>query len=483
MSKRTALGESAAQRTYYGISGSQMLPLLQLQYSVHKENTQIIFYMIMNQKIEFELLRQAVNIEIERNDCLRLQLVKSAGKWKQYFLQEYSVENIPVLDFTGKTKREQDAALTKDARRPLNNNRGEMYRIIFYRTYDGRTGIYLNISHLVADLYAVVLIFSDLLEVLAALQNGTPLPKPLSSFEECLKKDLLVFNDEEKTERDKQFYKELFVKDGPSFYAGADGMRLLSKTRRKKKDPALRYFSNFPFFRDRSENLCMHLSAERAAPILSFCEKNGIPLQTMIYMGMRTYLSDINEKTDDVIFCVAFNRRITIADKRSGGCRVNSLPLRTVIPKDMTFMQALAHTQQVQFQIMRHMDFLFDIVKDGIKVWENRGIFTTTYAMLLSCLPFSFSMPEGWQCEVGNYSNGRFTMPLYTVVVPNLIEGGLDFHFEYQVKVLYPHELEALFEQSVKVMEAGAANPDITIGELMHEGSGICSHQEAVESL
>ncbi|MEL7609315.1 MAG: condensation domain-containing protein [Bacillota bacterium] len=456
-------------RTYYDICGSQMLPLIQLKFSVHKECTQIIFYTIVNQKLDFELLKQAVNIEIERNDCLRIRFEKRDKKLKQYFLPEYRLENIPVLDFAGKTKQEQDAVLTKDARTPLKIMKGETYRIILYRTYDGRTGICLNVSHVVADLYAAIVFFSDLIEVIAALQNGSPMPRPLSSFEECLKKDLLLLNDKEAEQRHKEFFKELFTKDGLSFYAGADSMRLLNKTRRKKKDPTLRYEVLNTLINDRSENYSMHLPTERAEPILSFCEKSGIPLQTMVYVAMRTYLSKINEETDDVTFSVAFNRRITIADKRSGGCRVNALPLRTVITKDKTFMDAIMHTQQVQFQILRHTDFLFELAKDGLKVWENRSLFSGTYAMLLSCLPFSFTLPEGWQCEMGNYSNGRFPMPLYTVVVPNFTDGGLDFHFEYMIKILYPYELEALFEQSVRVMEAGIANPDITIGELMHE--------------
>lgn len=469
MSKRTAPGQSAAQRTYYEICGSQALPLLQLKFSLHKECTQIIFYMIVNRKLDFELLKRAVNVEIERNDCLRIRFEKRGKKVMQYFLPEFKLENIPVLDFTGKTKQEQDAALTKDARKPLKIMKGEMYRIILYRTYDGRTGIYLNISHVIADLYAAVVFFGDLIEVIAALQNGTPPPRPLSPFEECLKKDLLLFNDQEAKERHHLFFKELFTKDGPSFYAGADGMRLLNRARRKKKDPGLRYVILNTLINDKSENFSMHLPAERAEPILSFCEKNAVPLQTMIYVGMRTYLSKINEETDDVTFALAFNRRITIADKRSGGCRVNALPLRTVIMKDKTFMEAIAHTQQVQFQILRHTDYLLELARDGIKSWENRSLFSKTYSMLLSCFPFSFALPEGWQCEIGNYSNGRFPMPLYTVVVPNFAEGGLDFHFEHMVKILHPHDLEALFEQSVRVMEAGIANPDVTIGALLRE--------------
>lgn len=469
MLRSTVDSGSAAQKTYYEICGTQAQPLLQLRYSLHKECTQIIFYMILNQEFDFELLKQAVNIEIERNDCLRIRFEKHDKKVMQYFLPELRLNNIPVLDFTGKTKQEQDTVLIKDARTPLKIMKGETYRVILYRTYDGRIGVYLNITHLLVDFYAVALIFSDLIEVLAALQNGTPMPRPLSSYEECLKKEILLYNDENATEKHHQFYKELFAKDGPTFYAGVDGMRLLNKARRKKRDPNLRYQTLNTLLNDKTENYTMHLPAQRAEPILSFCEKHSIPLQTMIYLGMRTYLSKINEETDDVTFSIAFNRRITLAEKRSGGCRANGLPLRTVITKDKTFMEAIEHTQQVQYQILRHTDYLFSLAKDGLNEWENRSAFTQTSSMFLSCIPLSFALPEGWQGEFGNYSNGRFPMPLYTVVVPNLVEGGLDFHFEYMVKVLYLHEIQALFEQSVRVMETGIANPDITIGELMHE--------------
>ncbi len=471
--------KETAQKTYYDIVGSQMLPLIQLKFSVHKEVTQIIFYMILNQQLEYDLLKQAMNEEIARNDCLRIRFEKQKGKLKQYFLPEYRLKNIPFLDFTGKTKQEQDDTLTKDAHTPLKTMRGELFRIIFYRTYDGRTGIYLNISHVISDLYAAVLFFTDLLEVIVALHEGTPMPKPLASFEECMKKEQTIFNNQEEMEKHRLFFKELFTKDGPSYYAGADGMRLLNKTRRKKKDPNLRYEVLNTLFIDNSENYKIHLSAERAAPLLSFCEKNNLPLQTLVYVGMRTYLSRINEETDDVTFAIAFNRRVTLAEKRSGGCRVNALPLRTVITQDKTFMQAIEHTQQVQYQILRHTDFLLELAKDGLKKWENRSMFSGTYAMLLSCLPLKFSLPQNWACELGNYSNGHFPMSLYTIVVPNFSEGGLDFCFEHMIKVLNHDDLDALFEQSVRIMEAGVANPDITIGELIHAVPEVAAQKDA----
>lgn len=462
------MSKSAVKKKYYEIRGSQMLPLLELQYSLHKEITQIVLYTILNQKLDFDLLKQAVNIEIARNDSMRIRFQKHDGKRMQYFMPEYKLEHIPVLDFTGKTAEEQDAVLQKDARTPLKIRRGEMYRIILYRTHDGRTGIYLNICHVIADVYAVLLFFTDLLEIIGALQNKTPMPKPLASFEECMKKDLLVFDNEEEKEKHRDFFMDYYTKNGPSFYAGADGMRLLNRFRRKSKDPTRRFETVNTILIDKSKKYSKHLSRERAEPILAYCEKNGIPLQTVIYVGMRTYLSKINEETDDVNFMVAFDRRITLADKRSGGCRVNALPLRTVITRDKTFAQAIAITQEVQYLILRHTDYLWAIFLDReIKKIEHRPMFSGTSSMMFSCFPFSINLPEGWVCEMGNYSTGRFIMSLYTVVIPNFLEGGLDFQFEHLVKILYPEDLDALFEQSVGIIEAGIANPDVTIGELM----------------
>ena len=119
-----------------------------LKYSFfHKQVTQIPESIIVKKDIDFDLMEKAFNIEIERNDCLRLRFFKEKGRIKQYFLSEYRIENIPVLNF--KSEQERIDYLTDDARKPVKMLKGETFRVKFFRTHDNRCGVYVNIHHLV----------------------------------------------------------------------------------------------------------------------------------------------------------------------------------------------------------------------------------------------------------------------------------------------------------------------------------------------
>ena len=114
----------------YDLIPSQQTMYIMLKYSLHKEVTQIPASIGINTKIDFDLLKKAFNIEIERNDALRLRFTKVDGKIKQYFIDPYTVEEIPVKEF--KSKEEQDRFFLKDAKTPIRIFKDETYRLIFY---------------------------------------------------------------------------------------------------------------------------------------------------------------------------------------------------------------------------------------------------------------------------------------------------------------------------------------------------------------
>ena len=165
-----------------------------LKYSFfHKQVIQIPVSIVTEKEIDFDLLKEALNIEIERNDCLRLRFLKKKGKYKQYFIDEFKVNNVEVLSF--KTKEEQIQVLTKDAQKPIRHLKGETFRIKFFHYYDGRYGIYLNVCHLCMDASAVFTFFSDLLKIYEHLKDGAPMPKPLGTYKDCIIKELEYIND------------------------------------------------------------------------------------------------------------------------------------------------------------------------------------------------------------------------------------------------------------------------------------------------
>ena len=97
---------------------SQKMINFMLKYSFfHKQVIQIPMSIVTHTPIDFDVLKKALNIEIERNDCMRLRFYKEHGEFYQYFLDKYVVDDVPVVTFS--TEEEQQAYLTADARRPI----------------------------------------------------------------------------------------------------------------------------------------------------------------------------------------------------------------------------------------------------------------------------------------------------------------------------------------------------------------------------
>ena len=205
---------------------SQKMINFMLKYSFfHKQVIQITMSIVTHTPIDFDVLKKALNIEIERNDCMRLRFYKEHGEFYQYFLDKYVVDDVPVVTFS--TEEEQQAYLTADARRPIRHLKGEDFRIIFFRSFDGGYGIYINITHLCMDAAAF---FSDLLGVYDHLKNGKPMPRPLGEYKKTIRKELAIVADEKKMKEEEEFYTQFFLKDGDPLYAGVHGPELLEKS-------------------------------------------------------------------------------------------------------------------------------------------------------------------------------------------------------------------------------------------------------------
>lgn len=453
----------------YEFSPSQESTIYQQDFCLHKNVDQVPTYMMTDHKIDWKLMEKAVNVEIERNDCLRIRFIKTRKGRREYFLPEHHLSDIPVDDYRGKTREDMIKGISADAAKPVRLFKGEVFRIRFFYAFDGRCGVYLCSSHMIMDLAAVFIFYKDLFSVYNALENNLELPKPLDSFEESLKRDLEKMHNKDKYAREDAFFVDYFKKQQPSFYAGIDGMRQLNKEREKKKDPNRRYVNIFDPFHDGSANVMRHVDGETIRKITAFAEEQHIPFQSLLYLAYRTHLSKINERTDDVYFHMIVNRRTILKDLNCGGDRMQAQPMRTIIPEDMTFSDALRYCAETQMKIMRYADHPTRRVFDIVDANEHRKVGGNTSTMLFSCLPFidAFCPPEGWNYEIGGCSTGRFAFPQYTLIIPSLVDGGMDFYYEYQTHRFCEKELVAMHENMLKVLDMGMKDPTITIGQLL----------------
>lgn len=181
---------------------------------------------------------------------------------------------------------------------------------------------------------------------------GFGYPKEMRSYIEQLEKDLEYEAGSKAQQRDREYFHKLIGQSEP-IYNGIDGPGALLEERKKNPNARAALFI--------SKNVdsaldIFHLEEEPTARLLNFCEQQHISLQCLLIMGIRTYLQKMNGN-DDVSINVAYARRATLAEKKSGGTRIHSFPFRTIISEDTTFLDGIHMIRGGQNEIFRHTNF------------------------------------------------------------------------------------------------------------------------------
>lgn len=459
---------NSVNKPVYPLIPPQEMIQFMLKYSFfHKQVTQIPDSIIVSQKIDFDVMTEAFNIEIERNDCLRLVFFKQNGKIMQYFRDPYRIGSVPVYNF--KSDEEREKVLTADAQKPIKMLKGEIFRLKYFTTYDSRYGVYINIHHLVMDNAAVFAFFNDLFAVYDHLKNGKPMPKPLGSYEDRIKRELAYVEDKSNLEKEKAAYTEYITRNGEPLYLGVEGPKLLEAERKKKKDPSINAPSLFDPIHDKAELTKTTFSPELSEKFFAFCENNNVSPECLVQLALRMHLSKINNGHLDTYFICLCTRRRTLVEKRSGGTVTAPLPWRVHLEEDDTFMSALDKMADAQVWAFRHMDYPYLEYRDLQRELFNYSAAAGSSTMMFSWMPINEKSINGWEYEYVGYGLGRYIMVLYTFAMKDAHTGCLKLSCLHRTKFVSVEDIKALQNGTKRVLEIGLENPDISVKELLEK--------------
>ena len=449
----------------YNLIPSQDTMYLMQKYTFHKQIVQIPSAIMIDQDVDFNTLTKALNIEIQRNDSMRLRFKKEGKGIKQYFLDEYSIDSVKVLSFD--SEEEQDRFFTKDAQTPIRFLKDECYRIYFFNAYNGYKGVYLNVSHLVMDAMGMLVFYFDLLAVYKALKTGTELPEPLLRYEDYIIKEHEKCANTVRFEKDKKFFDEYFRSFGEPVYNGIHGPAFLEKERKKKKNPDLKVPSAYSPLYDKAAVMDMGIDKSLSEKILHFCKDRGVAPESLMLLAMRTHLSAINSREPYSFLLLMCSKRITYKDMKTGGCMAQPIQVQTYIEEDKTFSEALDDFLRVRASLYRHLTYPYTAARDQLREIYNYSLIQGPASLMFSWLPIPVTELKDFRFDFKTYNLGRYFSPLYAICYPDPQKESIAMHYMYREKLITPEQLTALHNNMVKVIEMGIENPDIKIGELL----------------
>lgn len=453
----------------YPLTVAQKFHFYYLEYCPKKEVVNIGTSLTIEYEINMDVLKQSIYKAYERSEAMRLRFAydKKEEQWYQYVVEKEE-RDIEYVDFSGKSMEEAEGIMKKWTEVPFEREDSPMNRVVMIKTPDGNQGVYLLADHLTLDAQSLICFLRDIIEIYCStMYEGVEYPSEMRSYIEQLEKDLAYEAGSKAQQRDREYFYKLIGQSEP-IYNGIDGPAALERER--KTNPNARA-AQFISRNVDAELDIFHLEEEPTTRLMKFCEEQHISLQCLLIMGIRTYLQKMNGN-DDVSFNVAYARRATLAEKKSGGTRIHSFPFRTIISEDKTFLEGIHIIRDGQNETFRHTNFdpveYFAYRRKLYPIEQGRGY----EPMSLTYQPLT--LKDKGLTQLGDikyktkwYPNGANTQAMYLTVMHRPDDNGLDFNFEHQVEAITREKLEYFYYYMCKIMFKGIENPNLKIGDII----------------
>ena len=423
-------------------------------------------------------LKEALEEAIARCDSIRLRFMPD----KQFGLVQYLAEDpqitVEEYDHSAMTEEESFAILkewTKEGSADFFGKPLNLVRIM--RLPGGYNGFYCKFHHLAFDGYAAKMFMADAMAIYVSKRTGAPYPKPMKPYLEAMAQEL-AYLDSDRRKEDRAYWMQRFSTDSEPIFNDYLLDNRLVKAREESGDPDRRYILLFEGEHPESRTLHYDVSAEDTEKVLRLCRERGLSVPCVLMLGLRTALSAFNNDQEDVSFKFMINRRGSLLAKKSYGNRWHFYTLRTIVPAELTFRQAVEAVEDAQSAVFKHCNFdtleMYQVKHMAMKAGAISGAGTNTY----DSMTFSYHAPQDVPMEseeirstaVGVWYNNDFSAQnMYLTVKHRANDNGLEFIFEHQLCENAEDDLKILYPKMVKAILLGVRNPEITMGEILDQ--------------
>lgn len=324
----------------YKLTYPQRSILLTEQFHQNTCVSNIAGTLSINEKIDVDILEQAINIFIKKNDSLRINLFGSGRAIKQ-IIKNYSyikVKKVILTDNYSLNDLENDI-ISKHF--TLLNS--DLYQFVIFKNQDGTGGFIANLHHIISDAWTMSILIDQIVSFYSSLLKNEPIDIDDNQYSY-----IDFINDEQKylvsskCQKSKIFWEEQFENLNFSY---------LSEDYSNSYD-ALR--KNVVF------------SEKDSRMIKSFCNDNKISLFVLFMSALSIYLAKINNSNFSTVGTPVLNR-CNYKEKHTTGMFISTVPFSLNIDDNMNCLDFFNMVSKQEFSIFRHQKYPYDLLLKSIR--------------------------------------------------------------------------------------------------------------------
>ena len=457
-------------REYYPLTAAQRMHHIWINDYGTQQVSGVSVVASLRSAIDFGLLKKCIQLEYERSGCMRVRFTKpdANGEVKQYIVAR-ETRDIELADLSGMTMQAADELMQNWAYQTFDGDNIPMCEVKMVKLPEGYNGFFIHMDHRLIDSCGLVVMINDLMQLYTHYKFGSEYPQDLADFKETLLNDLARSGNEKRFAKDKKFWDDQLDALGEPLYSDIQGPAVLEASRLRHNDPELRAADI------EMKDLMVYvkdykLEAEPTRNLIDFCMNHQLSMTNLLLLGIRTYLSKVNNGQEDITIENFISRRSTHAEWTSGGSRTIMFPCRTVISPDTDFMSAAYEIQNIQNKIYMHSNYDPALIVEEMRRRYGTPEHTSYESCYLTYQPMPVKMDNPKLANISQHSkwfaNGAATKKMY-LTVSHTADGGMNFSFHYQRAQLEEHDMELLYYYLMRILFKGIAEPDMSIGEIM----------------
>ena len=304
-------------------------------------------YTYIDEDVEFDVLKKAINEVIKLNDSMRIKVEENQNSCVQYF-SEYIPFEIEIFKLSSKEDVEKKAL--ELAQIPFEVKNNLLFKFNLFRLPNKHGGFFLSAHHLIGDSWSLGLIVKDILRIYSELKNNTYIPKDSYSYVNYINNEKDYINSD-KYLKDKAYWNEVF-KTVPEV---ATMPSLTGTTASSYKSTREKFI----------------IPENEINKIKEFCTNNKISVYNFFMSIYSLYIGRVSNLDDFVIGTPILNRT-NFEQKHTTGMFISTAPLRINLNYDISFAEFVKQISANTMSLLRHQRYPYQaLLEDLRKKYSN----------------------------------------------------------------------------------------------------------------
>lgn len=330
----------------FNLTIPQKAIFLSEQYSSGTNLNSIGGNIIIEEKVDLDLLEKALNIFVKNNDALRIRIHMEDSIPMQYIVpyEPFYLKRVFLKD-----KQDLDKLTSETVACPFNFFDSSLFNFTLFKFEDGTGGLTLSFHHIISDAWSISLFVDGIIKIYSNLLNNTTINEnENNSYLDFVKSEQDYFNTS-RFKKDKEFWNSFFSSEPEHIIISNKKEKNITTTAKRKS---------------------FLLDKELYKKITSLCKEANCSLFTFFMAIYSLYLARINNSNFSTIGTPILNRT-NVKEKSTCGIFTGTQPFCLNIDYNMSFNDFLKNVMCSQIKFFRHQKYPYSTLLEDLKNMYN----------------------------------------------------------------------------------------------------------------